>query len=148
MRIGTLPLLATHKIPRSSKINITSHNWICWPQLMYQVRGNFLVLDLPFTKFWFTLSWYNILHFSFRLPYLPLLGNNFPLHLNTAYTRNIRRGANPYLLILALEANLVYHFQFAWPYLSSVPWTANNLHGQCRKSVIKNANAAKILFFR
>ena len=30
MRIDILPLLATRKIPRSSEINITSHNWIYW----------------------------------------------------------------------------------------------------------------------
>ena len=51
MRIYILPLLATRKIPRSSEINITSHDWIYLPQLIYQVRGNFLVLDLFFAKF-------------------------------------------------------------------------------------------------
>ena len=34
-RIDILPLLATRKIPRSSEINITSHNWIYWPQLTF-----------------------------------------------------------------------------------------------------------------
>ena len=51
MRIDILPLLATLKIPMSSEINITSHNWIHLPQLIYQARENFLVLDLLFTKF-------------------------------------------------------------------------------------------------
>ena len=67
MRIVILPLLATRKIPRSSEINITSHNWIHLLQLIYQVRGNFLVLDLFFAKFWFAITWYNVLHFSFCL---------------------------------------------------------------------------------
>ena len=55
IRIDILPLLAARKIPRSSEINITSHNW------------NFLDLDLFFAKFWFALTWYNVFHFSFCL---------------------------------------------------------------------------------
>ena len=51
MRTDILPLLATRKISRSSEINIMSHNWIHLLQLIYQVRGNFLVLDLFFAKF-------------------------------------------------------------------------------------------------
>ena len=37
MRIDILPLLATRKVPRSSEINITFHNWIYWPQLIEEI---------------------------------------------------------------------------------------------------------------